>query len=419
MTTMDRLDDNDNEQLFPSMGDNTTSTSTRTTKQINSQIQEVTIERTRTLTYGIEDNTLRAEEFLAYVTTLKLQHHIACIQKFIVGSLTMLEVTCQTPYNKDQLKEKIFEARITFNGQILKEYSNRDLKALQKIPVIKVMIFEAPFELDNFYIRQKLAFYGKLKDQEIYQHKFKGLDIYNGVRSINFLTLNKPLPTTIYVQGNRIRLKHTGQDRTPICAICKVKGHYRTECPQIQNHEDMEEQTGKEEEEQIGEEEKEFKERLDQDPMDRTEEERREQEEKYPKSSWVMDENSLWSEESTTEKNGTCLSPTQIEEEEWKEVKGKKKEKETKDSIKKKLRKKKKDTQTENRFEGLTISNSQESSDESVYKKKRRRETKDDDVNNISHSYNKWDDTETDLDVDLTSTDEPYVSPDEEKKSIL
>ena len=57
---MDRLDDNDNEQLFPSMGDNTTST-TRT-KQINSQIQEVTIERTRTLTYGIEDNTVRAEE---------------------------------------------------------------------------------------------------------------------------------------------------------------------------------------------------------------------------------------------------------------------------------------------------------------------------------------------------------------------
>ena len=418
---MDRLDDNDNEQLFPSMGDNTTST-TRT-KQINSQIQEVTIERTRTLTYGIEDNTVRAEEFLAYVTTLKLQHHIACIQKFIVGSLTMLEVTYQTPYNKDQLKEKIFEARITFNGQILKEYSNRDLKALQKIPVIKVMIFEAPFELDNFHIRQKLAFYGKLKDQEVYQHKFKGLDIHNGVRSINFLSLNKPLPTTIYVQGNRIRLKHTGQDRTPICAICKVKGQYRTECPQIQNHEDMEEQTGKEEEEQIGEEEKELKERLDQDPMDRTEEERREEEEKYPKSSWVTDENSLWSEESIPEKNGTCLSPTQIEETEWKEVKGKKKEKESKDSTKKKLRKKKKDTQTENRFEGLTISHSQESSDESVYKKKRRRETKEDDDNNISHekhSYNKWEnDTETDLDVDLTSTDEPYVSPDEEKKSIL
>ena len=233
------------------------------------------------------------------------------------------------------------------------------------------MIFEAHFELDNFHIRQKLAYYGKLKDQEVYQHKFKGLDIYNGIRSINFLSLNKPLPTTIYVQGNRIRLKHTGQDRTPICAICKVKGHYRTECPQIQNHEDMEEQTGKEEEEQIdGEEEKELKERIDQDPMDRTEEERRE-EEKYPKSSWVTDENRLWSEESIPEKNGTCLSPTQNEETEWKEVKGKKKE--NKDSTEKNLRKKKKDTQIENRFEGLDISPSQESSDESVYKKKKEK----------------------------------------------
>ena len=185
----------------------------------------------------------------------------------------------------------------------------------------------------------------------------------------------------------------------------------------------MEEQTGKEEEQIDGEEDKELKERIDQDPMDRTEEERRE-EEKYPKSSWVTDENRLWSEESIPVKNRKCLSPTQNEETEWKEVTGKKKEKENKDSTKKKLRKKKKDTQIENRFEGLDISPSQESSDESVYKKKRRRESKqDDDDNNISHekhSYNKWDnDTETDLDIDLTSTDEPYVSPDKEKKSIL
>ena len=271
------------------------------------------------------------------------------------------------------------------------------MKALQKIPIIKVMIFEAPFELDNFHIRQKLAYYGKLKDQEVYQHKFKGLDIYNGIRSINFLSLNKPLPTTIYVQGNSIRLKHTGQDRTPICAICKVKGHYRTECPQIQNHEDMEDQTGKEEEEQIDrEEEKGLKERTDQDPMDRTEEERREEEEKYPKSSWVTDENRLWSEELTPEKNGTCLSPTQNEDTEWTEVKGKKKEskeKESKDSTKKKMRKKKKDTLIENRFEGLDISPSQESSDESVNKKKRRRQSKEDDDSTFheKHGYNKWD----------------------------
>ena len=73
------------------------------------------------------------------------------------------------------------------------------------------MIFEAPFELDNYHIRQKLSYYGKLKDQEVYQHKYPGLEIYNGIPSINFLCLNKPLPTTIYVQGNRIKLKHIGK----------------------------------------------------------------------------------------------------------------------------------------------------------------------------------------------------------------
>ena len=217
------------------MGDNTNSTFTSTNnnnaRPINSQIQEISIERTKTLTYGVEDTNLRAEEFLSYITTLKLAHHVACVQKFSIGNLTMLEVTRQTPFNKDQLKKKIYDTRITFNEKTLKEYSNRELKALQKIPVLKVMIFESPFELDNYHIRQKLSYYGKLKDQEVYQHKYQGLEIYNGIQSINFLSLNKPLPTTIYVQGNRIKLKHIGQDRSPICAICETKGHYRRECP--------------------------------------------------------------------------------------------------------------------------------------------------------------------------------------------
>ena len=288
MTTMDR--NNDQEPLSPSMGDSTTSTFTTNNnsnvRQINSQIQEILIERTKTLTYGVEDMNLRAEEFISYITTLKLAHHVACVQKFTVGNLTMLEVTCSTPFNKDQLKKKIDETRITFNNKPLKEYSNRELKALQKVPVIKVMIFEAPFELDSYHIRQKLQYYGKLKDQEVYLHKYRGLEIYNGIRSINFLSLNKPLPMTIYVQGNRIKLKHIGQDRSPICAICKIKGHYRTECPTIQSHEDMKDNQNAEEQTV---EQQEMEERLNQDPIEKTEEERKEEQEKFPKSNWVED----------------------------------------------------------------------------------------------------------------------------------
>ena len=34
----------------------------------------------------------------------------------------------------------------------------------------------------------------------------------------------------MFVRGNRLKLKHEGQNRTPICGICKERGHYRNEC---------------------------------------------------------------------------------------------------------------------------------------------------------------------------------------------
>ena len=37
----------------------------------------------------------------------------------------------------------------------------------------------------------------------------------------------------MFVRGNRIRLKHDNQDRSLFCAVCKTKGHFRLECPQL------------------------------------------------------------------------------------------------------------------------------------------------------------------------------------------
>ena len=70
------------------------------------------------------------------------------------------------------------------------------------------MIFEAPRELSNMHILQKLQAYGKLQDQSIFMHQYKGVEIFNGIRSVNFTELYKPLPTTLYVRGNRIKIKH-------------------------------------------------------------------------------------------------------------------------------------------------------------------------------------------------------------------
>ena len=61
-----------------------------------------------------------------------------------------------------------------------------------------------------------------------------GTDIYNGVRSMTFKEITKPIPTVLYVRGNKIKTRHDKQDRSPICAICKAKGHCRTDCPYLQ-----------------------------------------------------------------------------------------------------------------------------------------------------------------------------------------
>ena len=202
-------------------------------RQINEHLQEVNIERKRTITYGIDEN-LRVEDLLSYLNTLKISSKLDCVQKMQVGYQTLFEVTCKTELQKNEVENTMDSAKIHFNGKPLKQYSNRDLKDIQKIPFIKIMIYEAPYELENFAILQKLSSYGKLKDQDIFLHKYKGTEIHNGIRSLNFTQLYKPIPTTIYIKGNRIKIKYAGQDRTPICAICKKKGHYRSECPRLQ-----------------------------------------------------------------------------------------------------------------------------------------------------------------------------------------
>ena len=97
------------------------------------------------------------------------------------------------------------------------------------------MIYEAPYELENQHIYNKLSTYGEVADQTIYMHKYKNTGILNGVRSLAFIKINKPIPTTMFVKGNLVKLRHNGQDRTPFCTKCKTKGRYRLDCPELNN----------------------------------------------------------------------------------------------------------------------------------------------------------------------------------------
>ena len=100
--------------------------------------------------------------------------------------------------------------------------------------VTKVLPFEAPFQLPDEYKYNVLSQYGELFSNEITHYKYRGTDIYNGVRSVTVKEITKPIPTELFVRGNKIKNRHEYQDRSPVCSTCKVKGHYRDKCPDLQ-----------------------------------------------------------------------------------------------------------------------------------------------------------------------------------------
>ena len=153
------------------------------------------------------------------------------------------------------------------------------------MPVIKVIIYEAPYELQDKHILAKLGNYGVLSSQTVFSHKHRGTDIYNGVRSISFKSLNKAIPTTMFVRGNRIRLRHENQDRSPICGLCKQKGHFRLECRlyidmQKYQNQDQEVQEIDEEEERLKEEERRMKKEKEKKEKERLERQKEEEQKK-------------------------------------------------------------------------------------------------------------------------------------------
>ena len=71
--------------------------------------------------------------------------------------------------------------------------------------IIKVLIFEAQFQLPAECTYNVLSQYGELHSEVIQHHMHAGTDIYNGVRSMTFNEITKPIPTVLYVRGNKIK----------------------------------------------------------------------------------------------------------------------------------------------------------------------------------------------------------------------
>ena len=212
-------------------GEDAGSNSGRVTYDTNNIYTEVEIDRKNTITLKVENKgRIRTEDLFAHLDYLNLLQHTECIQR-LQDLDQNFEITVKEGTNLEDFQKILNQQEIVIDGQTLINTPTRKLRDIRKNPITKVLIFEAPFELEDRYILTKLSTYGILQVNTIYSHKYKGTEIYNGIRSVNFITIIKPIPTTIFVRGNRLKLKHEGQDRTPICGICKEKGHYRNECP--------------------------------------------------------------------------------------------------------------------------------------------------------------------------------------------
>ena len=128
----------------------------------------------------------------------------------------------------------MFEARINdtiqINNTILKKCDNRVFKQLRRKDFVSVVVYEAPYELKDSDLKSVLSKYGRIKG-DVIRHHHKGYNIENGNRSVLYYEKPSNIPITLWVQGNKVKVRYDGQDRTAICSYCKAKGHYRGICP--------------------------------------------------------------------------------------------------------------------------------------------------------------------------------------------
>ena len=200
----------------------------------NAIFQEVDIEINDAITLKTEnEEQILTDQLFAYLRLINLMSSVYGIQRLMNNKEQLHEITVKTGVDILEFTYKLFDKPLVIDGKILRLTAQRKMKDIIRNSITKVLIFEAPFPLKDQYILQKLSEHGDIQTNKINHHQYKGTDIFNGVRSINFKKINKPIPTVLFIRGNRIKLRRENQDRDPICGVCKAKGHFRTECPQL------------------------------------------------------------------------------------------------------------------------------------------------------------------------------------------
>lgn len=197
------------------------------------ELEEININREAVLTYETQQN-VTSDELLTLLLMID-KEGLKCIQRIPRDKTDLFEITYIDAETRGKAQIKLGD-KIVLKDKILTKCNNREVTRLIRRPLISVIIYEAPYEMENVAIEKKLEKYGTMKGGVI-RHKFKGTNVENGVRSVLFHNIQDNIPTTLHIQGNKLRVKYEGQDRTPICSFCKERGHYKAICEVLKKQE--------------------------------------------------------------------------------------------------------------------------------------------------------------------------------------
>ena len=90
-----------------------------------------------------------------------------------------------------------------------------------------VVVFQNPFEGESDLLAKELSAFGIVKD--IRFQKWTNMPEVSTATRIVRMTMSKPIPRFIFVQGVRVKVWYRGQP--VVCDICRKEGHRAVSCP--------------------------------------------------------------------------------------------------------------------------------------------------------------------------------------------
>ena len=146
---------NTNYTTYTSQNTNLNNTSQFLGLPTGNNFGEIEIDRERTLSLETREGGINTEQLHAYLQLFGLYENIYQNQKITVNHKQIHEITLKPDVDRQDFKNTLRKHPIIINEKELTIVDNKPYKVLVSVPVIKVMIFEAPYELQDKYILAK------------------------------------------------------------------------------------------------------------------------------------------------------------------------------------------------------------------------------------------------------------------------